>query len=102
MVECLGDVLTEGVSRTPGGDAPAAPVVRVGPEQVAHRTLTIFLVVIHIFFHCQNVPDLVRDLLQPVEGADVVEGVDAGGEAAMEAEDLAVHQRGQGQVVKQI
>ena len=46
MVECFGDVLTEGVASTTGGDAPAAPVVRVGPEQVAHRTLKIFLVVI--------------------------------------------------------
>ena len=83
MVECLGDVLTKGVSGSPGGDAPPASVIRIGPKKVAHGTL-------------------VRHLLQPVQGADVVQGVDAGGEAAMQTEDLAVHQRRKGKVVKQV
>ena len=75
--------LTKGVSGSPGGDAPAASVIGVRPEEVAHGAL-------------------VRHLLQPVQGADVVQGVDAGGEAAVETEDLAVHQRREGQVVKQV
>ena len=75
--------LTKGVSSSPGGDAPAAPVIRVRPEEVTHGAL-------------------VRHLLQPVQGPDVVQRVDAGGEAAVQTEDLAVHQRREGQVVKQV
>ena len=41
-------------------------------------------------------------LLQPVQGPDVVEGVDTGAESAVQAEDLAVHQGGQGEVVEQV
>ena len=39
VVERLRYVLAEGVSRAAGRDAPAAPVVRVGPQQIAHRAL---------------------------------------------------------------
>ena len=83
MVEGLRDILTKGVSGAPGGDAPAAPVIRVRPEEITHGAL-------------------VRHLLQPVQGPDVVQRVDAGGEAAVQTEDLAVHQRREGQVVKQV
>lgn len=83
MVECLRDILTKGVSSSSGGDAPAAPVIWVRPEQVTHGAL-------------------VRHLLQPVQGPDVVQSVNAGGEAAVQTEDLAVHQRREGQVVKQV
>lgn len=41
-------------------------------------------------------------LLQPIQSPDVVQRVDAGTEAAVQTEDLAVHQRRQGQVVEQI
>ena len=83
MVEGLGDVLTEGVSSSSGGDAPSASVIWVRPEEVTHGAL-------------------VRHLLQPVQGPDVVQGVDAGREAAVQTEDLAVHQRREGQIVKQV
>ena len=39
VVELLGDVLAEGVARASRRNAPAAPVVWVGPEQVTHRPL---------------------------------------------------------------
>lgn len=71
MIERLADILAERVTRTTGTYAPAAAVVRVAPEQVAHGSL-------------------VGDFLDAVQGADVVEGVDGGGEAAVETEDLVV------------
>ena len=42
------------------------------------------------------------DLLQSVKGADVVQGVDGGAEAAVEAEDLAVDEGGQGEIVEEV
>ena len=73
--------LTEGVSRPPGRYSPPAPIIRVGPEQIAHGAL-------------------VGNLLEPVQGSDVVQRVDAGGQTAVETEDLTVNQRSQGQVVE--
>ena len=69
MVEGLGDVLTESVARTTGGDAPAAPVVGVGPQKVAHGTL-------------------VGHLLKTVQSANVVQSVNAGTQTTMKAENL--------------
>ena len=43
-----------------------------------------------------------RDLLVPLDQADLVEGADVGGEAAVHAEDLAVDQRGHGQHVEHL
>jgi hypothetical protein len=36
MVERLGNILAESVACTTGRYSPAAPVVGVGPEQIAH------------------------------------------------------------------
>ena len=83
MVERLRDVLAEGVSRPPGRDSPSATVVRVGPEEVTHGTL-------------------VRNLLQAVQSSDVVQGVDTGGQTAVQAEYLAVNQSCEGEIIKQV
>ena len=83
VVERFRDVLAEGVAGPSRRDAPAAPIVRVGPEQVAHGPL-------------------VRHLLHAVEGADVVERVDAGRQAAVEAEDLVVDEGRQGEKVEEV
>ena len=83
VVERLRDVLAEGVARPPGRDSPATSVVRVGPEEVTHGTL-------------------VRNLLQPVQGSDVVQGVDTRRQTAVEAEDLTVNQSCQGEIIEQI
>lgn len=60
-----------------------SPIVRVAPEQIAHGSL-------------------VRHFLQTIQGSDVVQGVDRRAQAAVEAEDLAIHQRGEGQEVEQV
>lgn len=83
VVEGLGDILAKGVAGTTGGDSPAAAVVGVGPEQVAHWAL-------------------VGNLLNPVQSADVVERVDARRKAAVKAEDLVVDEGGEGQVVEEV
>jgi len=44
----------------------------------------------------------VGHFLHPVKGADLVEGVDAGGQATVEAEDLVLHNRGEGEVVEEL
>ena len=73
VVECLRDVLSEGVSRPPGRDSPSTSVIRVRPQEVTHGSL-------------------VRNLLEPVQSSDVIQGVDTGGKTAMQAEYLAVNQ----------
>ena len=57
VVKGLRNVLSERVTRSTRTDAPAAAVVRVGPQQVAHGTL-------------------VGNFLETVQRANVVEGVD--------------------------
>jgi len=44
----------------------------------------------------------VRGLLVPVEVPDVPEGLDIGRESAVEAEDLLLDHRGEGQAVKEV
>mmetsp|Transcript_33163 Transcript_33163/g.105757 ORF Transcript_33163/g.105757 Transcript_33163/m.105757 type:complete len:344 (+) Transcript_33163:85-1116(+) len=80
----LGDhVAAKEVARASRRQAPPVDVLRVGPHQVAHRAV-------------------VRDLLLPVDDADLVEGVDGGGEAAVHAEDLVLDQRRERQVVEDL
>ena len=43
-----------------------------------------------------------RHLLDPVEGADIIQRVDGRGEAAVQAEDLVVDEGRQGQVVEEV
>ena len=43
-----------------------------------------------------------RHLLKSVQGADVIQAVNTGAEAAVQTEDLTVYQRRQRQVVEQI
>jgi len=83
VVERLRDILTERVAGTSGRDAPSAAVIGIGPEEIAHGTL-------------------VGHFLEAIESPDVVEGVDGGTETPVEAEDLAVDQRRQRQVIEQI
>lgn len=69
VVECLTDVLSEGVSCTSRRDTPSAAVIRVGPQQITHWTF-------------------VRHLLDTVDGADVVQRVDGWRQTTVQAEDL--------------
>lgn len=72
VVESLGDVLAKGVSSATRGNSPATTVIRVRPQQITHGTL-------------------MWDFLESVQGPDVVQCVYGGGEATMQAEDLAVY-----------
>lgn len=83
VVKGFGDILAKGVSGATGRYAPTATVVGVGPEEIAHGTL-------------------VRNFLDPVEGTDIIEGINAGREAAVEAEDLIVDEGGEGEVVEEV
>ena len=56
---------------------------RVGPEQVAHRPV-------------------LRRLLEPIDLVDVLQLVDLGGQAPVDAEELFVHESGQGQAVESL
>ena len=42
------------------------------------------------------------NFLDAVQGSDVVEGVDAGRQATVQAEDLVVDQGGEGKIVEQV
>ena len=83
VVELLGDVLTKRVTRAPGRDTPAAPVVRVGPQQVTHRSL-------------------VRHLLRPRELPNVLQRVQRRTQAPVRAEDLILDDSREGQMVEHV
>jgi hypothetical protein len=83
VVESLGYILAKSVAGATWRDSPSAPVVRIGPQQVAHGAL-------------------VGHLLDSVKGANIIERIDARGEAAVQAEDLVVDERRKGQVVEEV
>jgi len=58
-------------ARAPRGDRPCVDVLRVGPDQVAKGAL-------------------MRDLAHPLDGADLVQGAQVGGQAAVDAQNLGV------------
>lgn len=69
VVELLRDVLAERVAGAARRDAPAAAIVRIRPQQIAHRTL-------------------VRHLLDAIQRADVLERIDRRRQATVQAKDL--------------
>ena len=83
VVELLRDVLAEGVAGSSRRNSPAAPVVGVGPKQVAHGPL-------------------VRHFLHSGERLDLVERVDAGREAAVQTKYLGFHHGCDGQIVEEV
>ncbi len=83
MIEGFRDVLAERVTRTTRRDTPTAAIIRIRPEQIAHGSF-------------------VGHLLDSVEGADVVERVDAGREPTVQAEDLVVDEGREGEEVEQV
>ena len=83
VVERLRDVLSERVTGTSGGDTPTTAVIGIGPQQIAHGAF-------------------VGHLLNPVQSANVVEGVDAGRKAAVETEDLVLDEGSERKVVEEV
>ena len=83
VVERLGDVLPEGVTSTTRRDPPTTSVIWVGPEKIAHGSF-------------------MGNLLYPVQCTNVVQRIDAGGETAVEAEDLVFDEGGEGEEIEKI
>ena len=71
VVKGLRDVLAKGVTGSSRGNAPAAAIVGIRPQQIAHGSLVGYL-------------------LNAVQGANVVQRVNGGRETAVQAEDLRV------------
>ena len=82
-VELADHVASEEISGTSRRDSPALGVLGVGPEQVAHGAV-------------------VGNLLLPVDGPDLVQGLDTGAEAAVDTEDLAVNDGREGEIVEDL
>ena len=83
VVECLRDILTKGVPCASRTDTPTTSVIWIAPEEITHGSF-------------------VGDFLYSVETPDVIEGVDAWGEATMEAEDLVVDEGSEGEVIEEV
>ena len=83
VIELTGNVLTKGKARAAGRNAPAGPIVRVTPQQIAHGAL-------------------VRDLLDAIELPDVIQRVDGRGEAAVETKDAVLDECRERKVVKEV
>ena len=77
------DVLAERVAGASGRDSPASSVVGVRPKQVAHGSF-------------------VGHFNDSVDVADLVKCVQAGREAAVEAENLLFNDGAEGEVVEQV
>ena len=83
VVVLLADVGAEREAGASGRDSPAAPVVGVGPEEVAHGSL-------------------VGNLLDAVELANVVQSVDGRREATVQAEDGVANESGERKEVEEV
>lgn len=83
MIKCLADVLSKGIPCTPWTDAPSTPIIRITPQQVAHRAL---------MWH----------LLNSVERFDVVKRVNGWAQASMQTEDLVLDECGERKVVEEV
>ena len=81
--ELLRNVLPEGVPSSARRYAPATSVIRVGPDQVAHRSLVGYL-------------------LHSVQVSGMVKSIDRGGESAVQAEDAVLHDGCHGEIIEGI
>lgn len=82
VIELLGDVLTERVSRTSWGDTPSTSVIWVGPQKIANRTL-------------------VWHLHDSIELLNLIESVDTWGEPTMKAEDISLNHSSKWQIIEE-
>lgn len=83
MIECFRNILPKGVTGAARANTPAASVIRVRPEQVAHRAL-------------------MRNFLDSVKRSNIIKGIDARRETTVETEDLVVDEGSQREVVEKI
>lgn len=75
--------MSEGITGTSRRDSPAAAIVGVGPQKVAHGSL-------------------MGNFLDTVQGSDVVQSIDARRQTTVETEDLVIDQGSQGEVIEEI
>ena len=83
VVELLRDVLTEAIASTTWRNTPTAPLIGIRPKQVANGAF-------------------VRSLLNAIELANLIKGVDAGGETTVEAEDGVLDNSRQRQEIEKL
>jgi hypothetical protein len=83
FVEFGYNITAEQVAGAAGRETPALNVLRVTPHEVTHGAL-------------------VRNFLLAVDHANLVQGVDCGGQTTMDAEDLVVDDSGQAEVIKNL
>lgn len=83
VIKCFRDILPKGVTSTTGRDTPAASVVGITPEQITHGSL-------------------MRNFLDPIQRANVVQSIDGGTQTAVQAEDLVLDESGERKVVEEI
>ena len=73
--------MTERVASTTRGDTPTAAIIRVRPEEIANRSF-------------------MGNLLDAIELTDLVEGVNAGGQTTVEAENLVLDNGSKREVIE--
>jgi hypothetical protein len=83
VVERLRNILPKGISSTTGRDTPSTAIIRIRPEEIAHRAL-------------------MRHLLYPIQRTNVVQGINTRGETSVKTEDLVVDESGERKVVEQV
>lgn len=83
VVESLRNVGTECVACASWTDSPATSIIRITPEEITHGSF-------------------MRDFLNSIEGADIVESIDTWGQASVETEYLIVDKGSKGKVVKEV
>lgn len=84
LEELADDLRAKGIPSAAGGEGELVALgVRVGPDEVGHGAL-------------------VGDFAEAVDDLDLVDGVDGGGEAAVDAEDLVVDDDAEGQEVEHV
>ena len=83
MVECLRNILPERITRPAWRYSPPTPIVRVTPQQIAHRPL-------------------VRDLLYTIDTSHMVQRIDTRRQSTVKTEDLVIDERGERKVVEEV
>mmetsp|Transcript_28437 Transcript_28437/g.82252 ORF Transcript_28437/g.82252 Transcript_28437/m.82252 type:complete len:203 (-) Transcript_28437:253-861(-) len=83
LVEHGHDVPTEQIPGPARRQAPPVDLLRVGPEQIAHGPV-------------------VGHLLLPIDDADLIEGVDARTQSAVDGEDLVLNDGRKAEIVKDL
>mmetsp|Transcript_2693 Transcript_2693/g.4548 ORF Transcript_2693/g.4548 Transcript_2693/m.4548 type:complete len:300 (-) Transcript_2693:74-973(-) len=81
VVEFLSDLRAKEPACASGGHGPGLDVLRVGPHEVAEGTF-------------------VGDLHSAVDESDLVDGLDLGGEATVDAENFSLHNSSNAEVVE--